>query len=1352
MRSISVFFLFLCLVVAAAVAGPIASWWQAGENSDDQLSAVLGPNAPALWDTDGGPFTVVDDELLGRPALVCGKQQLTLTSRATYRNVEISCLARVVTTDQRTQASFSLILKDPADMTKPGTPISLTGSYNGDLSINAAGVGQAYDLRTYDVIQPTWSEVVRAPIEKDMNTLPYSQGKWVRIRCRMGDARMRIWIDDRLLVDQTKDLQTRAIVQVVMQPDSRLADLTVRALTAVPALYEPIALDGYVRDRALLGTAVADSGLPFGKTVNVQGVPVLFVDRRGKTAPDHLDISRSVMRQGSMDGYFWPVNYQNSFSIDPARIELRIPNGRYDAMYVVAGFDGGKNRIPALSAMFYRPLAGFVQSFTGNVPAMSAKSAAGATPLPVTLENGRKVNLWLVKIPLDPSMLNSFSDMDTLEVELTKGVRQYRSYPDPFTYGWEGAGLPSGVQVYALTLHRAELDFNLEPTVFGHVWTDPEAPGYTFAVTNNSAKDKTVTLELNTTSYDKGETAKQQQTVTVKAGGQAKVTLSFPVKKNGIHQLDAVLKDGDTTWTETRYFCRLAKDTRAPYWQEGQGPMFGYWSYHGGHYTPDAEKIMQLMQIAGARGSSMAGPDPETPGGRFVIDHKWVCASNPWPITPQWDWAGADPVDPAKYDAYKKSVPDLFKAVGVENPDVLEFYPEPGISARLSAGAALPDYWGDPYTLTDDEKQNLRVFMNTSKAAAESVRAAWPKSKILIPWGDPLFIVPLLRAGYPKELIDGSALDMIGFERLPEQQLSQMSTHRLYVLKKEYQQAGIDNPQLYYCEGIFSPTEVGALTWDEQAERYHRWTLLSLAYGIERFYSGWFAFDCGNYYGAEHYGGCGIQRRIPYCDPKPGYAHYATMTRMLERSKFDKWLPTGSNTVYCLKFDKLGLPIYALWTVRGTRSVTLTLAKDATLTVTDSMDNGTPVKSDGGKATITVGTSPVYITEAGDVTAVSLGAPDNSDGVTWARNRNQETWHTGPAHREQPVQKEITIASLGDGTWTNTAERDEIYETNSFDIARFPGNMSVQVTTDAEQKGSFLAVHLGKQDKDRLVMPYYTVLKPKAPVTIPGKAAGLGLWVKAHSDWGRVVYCLVDARGERWISIGEKDQWNCNDVHGWSSFNFDGWRYLHFEMPGSQPYDSYRDYGTTWWGSYHGDGIVDLPLKLEKVIVERRTHVMYVNDLQPADPSDVLLGELIAEYETPADATAQAVALNRVRMPLPVGTPLPNPIAQMAKDNTLAPVTLQGVKMPDWGYDGTSAHINFTETPDATGYQVWLAAYPDGRGAVALGDLTRSGQQMYGLRPVMKLYLWVTYKTKDGKQSKPSNRLDIQLVDAFANK
>ena len=1370
--------LLLCGLAVSAAKAPVKaasqSWWTTlAAPADANLDAVIGADARLRWEVtggaaeqDGGPYTLEHDPILGRSVLACGKSPITVQSRGTYQNMEISYLARLVSTEKATTASagFTLRNDDPAK----STIVNLTGYYNGNLSVaiylNALAtpvtVSQAYDLRAYDTIMPTWPDAVRAPVEKDMSALPLSQDKWVRVRYELTDACTRVWVDDRLLVDKAKYPQTRGQVQLTLPPGSRLAELSVRPLPAA-ALYEPIGLDGYARDRALFGSEMAAGALPFGKLVNVDGVPFRFADRQGKTDPDHIDVGRSLVRQGALAGYFptSDVRYSGCFAVDPARIQLRIPNARYDALYVVAGFDGDKNNVPILSALFYRPSAGFAQSFEAAVPAFSAKTA-GATPLPVTLANGKKLNLWLVKIPLDPAKLNSFSDMETLELELTKEVRQYRSYPDPFLYGWHGAGRPSGVHVYALTLKKAEVDLALDPVPFGHVWTDPQVPVYDITLTNNTQQEKKLALSMRSTSYDKGEMNPQEQAVTLKPGEKRKVSVKFPVKKNGIHALDVMLKDGGLAWTETRHFCRLAKDTRAPVWKAGEGPMFGYWSYHGGHYTPPGEEIMRLMKLAGARATTMGQPDPKTPTGKFIIDNKWLVGPNAWPLSPQWEWADKDPLDPAKVAEFKPKIVDAFRQAQGDHPDMVSFFPEPHISRDLTAGACPPDYYGEKYTLTKDEEHHLKVFMNTSQVAAEAIRAAWPNTKILIPWGDPLFIIPYLRAGFPKELIDGSALDMIGFERLPEQQLAQMSTHRLYVLKEEYKKYGIENPELYYVEGTFSPTEPGALTWQEQAERYHRWTLLSLAYGIQRFYSGWFAFDCGGYYGAEHYGGCGIQRRIPYADPKPAYAHYATMTRMLERSKFEKWLPTGSHTTYCLKFTRPSWtrpgqqePVYALWSVRGERPVTVTLAADATISVADSMDNAALVKSAGGKATFTVGESPVYVTGASEIIAAAVGKPDHSDSVTWARTRNQETLLDGPAVKKPPVTKELTLASFGDGSWKLAAERDEIYENNNYDVKRFPGKMSTTVTTDAERQGKFLAVRLEKQDKERKLMPFYTVLKPRKPLEIPGKAAALGMWVKANSDWGRVVYSLQDAKGERWISIGTKDDWNCNDVHGWSMFAFDGWRYLRFELPSHSEYDSYREFGTTWWGSYGGDGIVDLPLKLDKVIVERRTHVLYVNDIQPANPADVLLGELIAEYATPFDATKEAVALSKVRMALPKGSAdLPNPIAGMA-DNPPAPVTLKGVRPPDWGYDGTTALVDFTTTEDATGYNVWVAAYPDGRGAIKLPwTLTKPGGQIYWLRPAMKLYLWVTYTTKDGIVSKPSNRLEIELVDAFGMK
>ena len=91
-----------------------------------------------------------------------------------------------------------------------------------------------------------------------------------------------------------------------------------------------------------------------------------------------------------------------------------------------------------------------------------------------------------------------------------------------------------------------------------------------------------------------------------------------------------------------------------------------------------------------------------------------------------------------------------------------------------------------------------------------------------------------------------------------------------------------------------------------------------------------------------------------------------------------------------------------------------------------------------------------------------------------------------------------------------------------------PGNQPQRKS--ASQRKPISQPPLAKQEKERKVMPFYTTLVPPTPIVIPGKASHLGLWVKAASDWGRVVYSLRDAKGERWISIGKKDEWNVDDT------------------------------------------------------------------------------------------------------------------------------------------------------------------------------------------------------------------------------
>jgi hypothetical protein len=60
---------------------------------------------------------------------------------------------------------------------------------------------------------------------------------------------------------------------------------------------------------------------------------------------------------------------------------------------------------------------------------------------------------------------------------------------------------------------------------------------------------------------------------------------------------------------------------------------------------------------------------------------------------------------------------------------------------------------------------------------------------------------------------------------------------------------------------------------------------------------------------------------------------------------------------------------------------------------------------------------------------------------------------------------------------------------------------------------------------------------------------------------------------------------------------------------------------------------------------------------------------------------------------------------------------------------------------------------PDGRGAVSMVPAgIKPGDLVYGLRPAIKLYYWLTYTDKDGKMSRPSAVREETLVDMFKEK
>ena len=1353
------------LLFAVLLLGSM-NWTYFVHAQDAKLAIKLSPQETA-WQIapSQGKIDAVNIDGDGRPAAAVGSNGLVL-STATPIKQDTELLVRFRITLPKGQGSgLNLVAgqKKASDSAANGLglqlhayaaaePESVSWTLN-PLPGEKQGLSGSYIARTLPVNRLLFPELTRQRLEQDYAAEPTLTKRWLTLRYELRQNSTRVWLDGRLLREaRHPQIDTTGFIRVNLLNGVQLAEAALRPLPASDVRFETVPLNDCLNTAQFKGEAVKRDALVSGKPVTVGGVQFVLpeMDDRGRT---HIDLKPSWLSCGLVEGSWDPAygdltRWRGATARDPARIQFRVPNGPYTRLHLLAAYTGAADTTPIVTAQFYRDYAGHPVNFAGRVPAFSEEG--NKQGLPLQLAGGARGNLHVVTIPLEPNGPAAFSDLPYLEFELTKEARIYRAFPDPTYYSLHGAGLPSGVHVFGITFERPAIEVDFQPDQVAHIWTAPAQPSYTARLKNTTMAAQKVELELATTSHGGLEKTVVRQTVDLAAGAGQSVKLPLTLKRHGFHAVQLKIRTGAEERTQTRSLAFLHRDTRERgNWAEGQGPIFGMWDWNGGHQTiagVDRLRVLGALGMESSMGSFTHLPAEDQKYLESIGAKSFFLA---YQLAMTKDTLGGkewDPKKPAEMQAalikYLKTQ-SYTKRSKINEPELAVFFAEPllGPISYMS----LPEYYGDPpYKMTADEKAAYKKHLDQFLIAAAAIKKEWPNAKCLMPWGIPNFPIAFLRESKEATaLMDGPALDMVLFERMPEMQLHQVTfTSGMWQLRQEWLKTGKPWPKLITIEGPgTSPARPGAVTAQQEADHTVRAVLFLASYDTTRFLGWPGASHCAGYWGEQHYGS-GMCEPIPLLSPRPVYSSYATMTRQLNRMNFVKVLPTPSHTVFCMQFKhyKTGELLHVLWTLRGTRLVSFDVPKGQSLAVSDSMDNAAELRGN----TFMIGTSPVYVRGLTGDAKFTLGEPDHSDSAPGPHN--------------------LPLADLGDGSWKLSTERDMDYENNHLEfIKRFPGQFSLHDGVGADGKRKALAVRLDKQPKERRTMPFYTTLVPAKGIVIPGKASHVGLWVKASSDWGRVVYCLKDAKGERWLSVGKKDEWNVDDTHNWSAFNYDGWRYLTFELPGNASYDLYREAGTSFWGNYPaspaggkgksepGDMVVDLPLTLEKIIVERRTHVIHATEQLPAAPDDVLLGTLHAEYETPADRTDEAVRLSRLRMPLPTAAPdLSNPIRKLTEAGKTDGPEVTKINPPEREYDGRRCHVHFAPVPKAKSYDVWVSTYADGRGAVLLGkDWTAPGQLLTGLSPNVDLYLFVVARDAAGKESRPGKHFKVNLKDMF---
>jgi hypothetical protein len=1148
------------------------------------------------------------------------------------------------------------------------------------------------------------------------------------VRLALSAESRQIWIDDRLVAEERIDTAQPGVWSVQLTKTARLLSAALTPWTQKEG-FLPLALDNYSHAKAAENTQPECAVLDLGPT------PMRLPQG---TAVD-LDLGETLYRyrlthgSGPDAGYVeahcaWP----GTFRLDPALLNFRVPYRNYQNVWLLAWVDDDRNAVPRGTLRFFREKAGYPASADFEISA-DAERRGLMTKLDRKTAGGKP--LYLVKVPVDTEGLYGMRDMadQFLEFELSKPVALARSYPDPIYYGYHPSGPPSSLHVVAITLQEAPFGIQVEPKQTQFVFERPEKPVVTVTVTNTSTKALDARVSAQTTSYDGGEKTLVEGRAAAAPGKSGSVDLTLDLRKDGWHGLKVVVESGEFKRGAGLSLVILPPNTRT-YGNAPNETRFGAWCLDG-HYTASKagdfagnESYIALYRKLGLRYTSLH------PSFVTVDLAKKYNQLPRGPHTIGGNFGRLTPGKAEDAEAYKKAVDKEVAAMTKHAKDFdtqTYFYGgEWGLSEKAQY-APWPFYTGDgDLPLDDDARRNAERHVKIFTDVGRAIREQCPKAKLILQWGAAPGTLAYLRAGMPRDLVDGFGMDAPMFELLPEISNVTGSINQLWLVRAEAKRLGWPRLPIAWCEGPFFPTNPGALTERAQADYQVRYLLLGLAYGVDQFESAIVPQDAGNYYGAEHYG-AGLVHRTPLDNPKPAVAAMATMTSMLCGADPVGGVDTGCLTTYCFEFQRAKDKVYALWRVTGTVNARIKV-RGTKATLTDAMGNASALPVRDGAIAVTLSPTPLWLTGVEKVESFAFDAPAYSD---------------APAKLSRP------LVDMSADKWAYDGAEDKAYAHNHFAIRRITDpNLKAEFGQGEKDHPDAVAVTLPVEPGDRPLATRYGQLKLKTPVAIPGKAAALGLWIKGNSSWGRVVYQCRDAKGELWTSNGTKDDWNCDDTHAWSYVSFEGWRYVRFPLPASHPYDSARELEMTWWGCHGGDGVVDLPLTLERIFVEARNEVPVLGEMKLVPERSYKLSGLVAEYDAESDATDRPIVARQLRMPLPEWAgPAENPIARLAAAGVGdAPEIKEFVEPQHWN-DGQRMHIRFDRNPQLK-YNLYVSRHEDGRGADLLRAAVEDNQLVTGLRTKTRMYLFLTSVGVDKRESKPSRAFLLVTHDKFLEK
>jgi len=1185
----------------------VEGWWKdvSGRVLVEMNCPDFELDTPAPWTVKGGPLAVTEDKWDanedipkaapeperpapgGRRKVLQAARDVELTAgNAEWGRYAVTAEVMAGPTGRPVTLAAAVLLE--AGRTQPGYQVELRGNKGSTVELWMSASERSGDLLT-DVRgekkSKRWlplrlvpnqrlagevSEAQRtraaAEYRRDCETTtPWSQ-QWFRLRVEVTPCQARMWVNGVLVASVDWPQWTKGGIALHLNTGDRVRSLRVEGLPPSSDGYLPLDLtsrhNGDGLDKGDLGDGAAfdSSALPkAGRFVEVGGVPFCWNAAPGK--PNHVDLGKIK----GLGAYI----LCDAASGD-RRMRLRVPKRQYRQLAIVAASDtrsGGTSNVLNVR-MFKAGHAALldccwpVPRWDDTAPKDGAQRLAAGRMCRKDGKAAGEGSLWFIRIPLDPGAFQDFLGSDeeiALELEFTG---------PPVREGYPEIAVPNpAIHIFAATLVESPVEMYVRSAEVGHVFVEPKVPEFIVHLRNATATPQSGRLELTETDFY-GQSEVQLVPVSLEAKQAVSPAVPLPVQRRGIHYLDAKLisSSGELMVRRQTTCAVLPPDTR----QADRDSPFGMWVFIRDHYGAGWDSAAPLMNKIGVR----------------------------WTFTDkaQWQQGFCDRyklhrnylILMQKEDATPGQVVEYVKA----NPHNRHWgvFGETALSDR-HYGYFPPELLENPKPrdLTPDEEATFKRLFDRGVACSEAVRRECPDAKLIFGNGYPHFIHTFMSRKFPRNLVDGFALDFMGDQ-----------IYMFHSLKEVAKHYGYGDVPFYITEGFYVTSACGYYpdrkSEDRQSNTYISGMLRGFALGIEKYLGACELWDNGGYYYYTGYGPVSLCRRAPELNPKPGYCAYGTMTLMLDQAKFHSRIPTGSVNAFLLRFDGPRGPIYATWAVSGRRTLSLRPAAGASPRLTDSQCNSQPLAVKDGRVSLEIDSAPVWLDGAGVVADAQVGTP---------------VYDSAPP----PGASVLHSVSAVDDFTQDSGPYAELEALNDETPVK---PVSFELSLGAGQKTGTKALAIALKEEAG-VSPYrlrYAVLRPRQEITIPEGATELGLWICGNgAAW--VDLELRDAKGERWTSVRGARGFCCGTPYGgWNAF--DGWQYVRWPLPGAsgRPAKDRAELAQArppWakWRHTGGDGRLDAPAKLSGIILEQYGKVVYISELVPADSPTWLLGDVL---------------------------------------------------------------------------------------------------------------------------------------------